>query len=121
MNSMKKVFFVFFILFSSLLYAEEVPAFDFSPVTDENISLVLYDTETHKNVLSINADKPFLYASNLKLLTSAAALKHLGGGFKFLTKFSFDAESGTLHVIALAFGFGSQNARRQRDKKSRSR
>ncbi|MBP5202588.1 D-alanyl-D-alanine carboxypeptidase/D-alanyl-D-alanine-endopeptidase [bacterium] len=99
MNNMKKLFFVFIALFYSLTYAE-TPVFDFSPVTEENISLVLYDTETHKNVLSINAEKPFLYASNLKLLTSAAALKHLGGGFKFLTLFSFDKESGTLYIKA---------------------
>ena len=99
MNKMKKIFFVFSVLFCSFAYAE-TPTFDFSPVTEENISLVLYDTEAHKNVLSINADKPFLYASNLKLLTSAAVLKHLGGGFKFLTKFSFDTESGTLHIKA---------------------
>jgi D-alanyl-D-alanine carboxypeptidase, serine-type, PBP4 family len=99
MNKMKKLFFVFALLFYSIAYAE-APVFDFSPVKEENISLVLYDTETHKDVLSINADKPFLYASNLKLLTSAVALKHLGGGFKFLTLFSFDAESGTLYIKA---------------------
>jgi D-alanyl-D-alanine carboxypeptidase/D-alanyl-D-alanine-endopeptidase (penicillin-binding protein 4) len=96
---MKKVFFIFSLFFYSLLCAE-TPAFDFSPVTDENISLVLYDTAAQKTVLSINAEKPFLYASNLKLLTSAVALKHLGGGFKFLTKFSFDPDSGTLHIKA---------------------
>ncbi len=99
MNNMKKVFFIFSLFFYSLLCAE-TPAFDFSPVTDENISLVLYDTAAQKTVLSINAEKPFLYASNLKLLTSAVALKHLGGGFKFLTKFSFDPDSGTLHIKA---------------------
>ncbi len=101
MNKMKKFFFVFaaLFLFYSLIYAE-TPAFDFSPVTEENISLVLYDIGSHKNVISINADKPFLYASNLKLLTSAAVLKHLGGGFKFLTRFSFDPESGTLYIKA---------------------
>ncbi len=96
---MKKLLFVFLAFFYSVTYAE-APVFDFSPVTEENISLVLYDTETHKNVLSINADKPFSYASNLKLLTSAAALKHLGGGFKFLTKFSFDSTTGTLYIKA---------------------
>ncbi len=99
MNNMKKVFFIFSLFFYSLL-CDETPAFDFSPVTDENISLVLYDTAAQKTVLSINAEKPFLYASNLKLLTSAVALKHLGGGFKFLTKFSFDPDSGTLHIKA---------------------
>ena len=96
---MKKLFFVFLLLFCFQIYPE-TPSFDFSPVTEENISLVLYDTETHKNVLSINADKPFQYASNLKLLTAAAALKYLGGGFKFITQFSFDAESGTLYIKA---------------------
>ena len=99
MNNMKKVFFIFSLLFYSLLCAE-TPVFDFSPVSEENISLVLYDTAAQKTVLTINAEKPFLYASNLKLLTSAAALKHLGGGFKFLTKFSFDPDSGTLHIKA---------------------
>jgi len=99
MNNMKKLLFVFTTLFSCFLYAEN-PAFDFSPVTEENISLVLYDTETQKTVLSINAEKPFSYASNLKLLTSAVVLKHLGGGFKFLTLFSFDKESGTLYIKA---------------------
>ena len=97
---MKKLLFVFLAFFYSIAYAETTPVFDFSPVTEENISLVLYDTETQKDVLSINADKPFLYASNLKLLTSAVALKHLGGGFKFLTMFSFDKESGTLYIKA---------------------
>ena len=97
---MKKFIFVFLALFYSLAYAEETPAFDFSPVSEDNVSLVLYDIETQKNVLSINADKPFLYASNLKLLTSAVALKQLGGGFKFLTLFSFDKESGTLYIKA---------------------
>jgi len=96
---MKKLLFVFITIFYFFAYAE-TPGFDFSPVSEENISLVLYDTETQKNVLTINADKPFLYASNLKLLTSAVALKHLGGGFKFLTLFSFDKESGTLYIKA---------------------
>lgn len=99
MNKIKKLFFVLAVLFYSFVRAE-APAFDFSPVTEENISLLLYDIDAHKNVLAINADKPFLYASNLKLLTSAVALKHLGGGFKFLTKFSFDSESGTLYIKA---------------------
>ncbi len=99
MNNIKRLFFVFSLLFYSITYAE-TPAFDFSPVTEENISLILLDTETQKTVLSINADKPFSYASNLKLLTSAVVLKHLGGGFKFLTLFSFDKESGTLYIKA---------------------
>ena len=96
---MKRLFFVFLTFFYCFIYAE-APAFDFSPVSEENISLVLYDIEARKNVLAVNAEKPFLYASNLKLLTSAAALKHLGGGFRFLTLFSFDAESGTLYIKA---------------------
>jgi len=97
----KTVFLLFIALISVFrVLSGETPSFDFSPVSEQNISLVLYDTETKKNVLSINADKPFLYASNLKLLTSAAALKHLGGGFKFLTKFSFDTENGTLYIKA---------------------
>ena len=96
---MKKISVFFILFFSIFLYAEN-PVFDFSPVSESSISLVLYDTAAKKNVISINAEKPFSYASNLKLLTSAAALKHLGGGFKFLTRFSFDPVDGTLYIKA---------------------
>ena len=96
---MNKLFVALILFSSAFLYAGN-PAFDFSPVSESDISLVLYDTETRKNVISINAETPFSYASNLKLLTSAVALRHLGGGFKFLTRFSFDQNDGTLYIKA---------------------
>ena len=53
------------ILLSSLfLSAVEL---DFLPVNKDDVSILLYDIEKGEEVLDINADKPFYYASNLKL------------------------------------------------------
>ena len=73
---------------------------DFSPVTQDDVALVVYDITEGKNVVSLNGDKPFSFASNLKLLTTAAALENLGGGFRFFTFFSFDPADGTLYIKA---------------------
>lgn len=73
---------------------------DFAPVKSEDVSILVYDPENGENVYSLNAEKPFSYASNLKLLTSAAALHYLGGGFRFMTLFSFDVSTGTLYIKA---------------------
>lgn len=44
-------------------------------------------------VVSINADKPLVPASILKILTSLAALETLGGDFRFNTEFYLDSEN----------------------------
>jgi len=74
--------------------------FDFSPAKPDKYALIVYDIEAGKEVVSINAETPLYYASNLKMLTTAAALHYLGGGFRFLTMFSFDPNEGTLYVKA---------------------
>lgn len=74
--------------------------FDLKPVTEKDVALLVYDLETGEEVVSINPDKELHYASNLKLLTAATALHNLGGGFRFLTLFSFDPENGTLYIKA---------------------
>jgi serine-type D-Ala-D-Ala carboxypeptidase/endopeptidase (penicillin-binding protein 4) len=90
---------LFSIIFLSSLFLSAVDM-DFKPVTADDVSILLYDIEKGEEILAVNADKPFYYASNLKLLTSAAALHYLGGGFRFMTLFAFDPAEGTLYIKA---------------------
>lgn len=73
---------------------------DITPVPEENLAVVLYDIKTDKEVVAINPDKLMSFASNLKLLTTAAVLDNLGGGFRFMTIFSFDPADGILYIKA---------------------
>lgn len=73
---------------------------DITPVPEENLSVVVYDIEAKKEVIAINPDKPMSFASNLKLLTTASVLDNLGGGFRFMTIFSFDPADGILYIKA---------------------
>ena len=50
------------------------------------------DLETGRTVYARNADKRFLPASNLKLITTAAALDGLGPGFRYTTGLYLDGE-----------------------------
>ncbi|HRZ79723.1 MAG TPA: D-alanyl-D-alanine carboxypeptidase, partial [bacterium] len=75
-------------------------AIDITPVPEENLSVVVYDIEAKKEVVAINPDKPMSFASNLKLLTTASVLENLGGGFRFMTIFSFDPADGILYIKA---------------------
>lgn len=90
---------VFPVLFFIFLNVSAVE-FDFKPVAESDIALLVYDMETGKDVVSINAEKDFHFASNLKLLTTATALHNLGGGFRFMTLFSFDPADRTLYIKA---------------------
>ena len=94
---MNRYIFAVIFLCSRLLFSVE---FDFSPVKSDDVSILVYDVEKSEEILAVNADKPVSYASNLKLLTSAAALHYLGGGFRFMTLFSFDPADGTLYIKA---------------------
>ena len=91
--------FVISIILLSSLFLSAVEL-DFLPVNKDDVSILLYDIEKGEEVLDVNADKPFYYASNLKLLTSVAALHYLGGGFRFMTLFAFDPAEGTLYIKA---------------------
>jgi len=88
---------LFLLFLTSSLFSIE---FDLSPVTESDVGLLVYDIETGKEVVSINPKKELHFASNLKLLTTATALHNLGGGFRFLTLFSFDTKTGTLYIKA---------------------
>ncbi|MCK5808952.1 D-alanyl-D-alanine carboxypeptidase/D-alanyl-D-alanine-endopeptidase [bacterium] len=72
----------------------------FKPVTKNDVGVAVYDVSEKKLILSHNYDKKFSYASNLKLLTTAATLHYLGGGFRFVTLFHFDKTTGTLSIKA---------------------
>lgn len=49
------------------------------------VSVLVVDAATGEELVSINPDEPMMPASNMKLVTTAAALKVLGGDFVFKT------------------------------------
>ncbi len=86
---------IFTLLFCISIYAVEI---DYSPLKKDDVGFILYDCSDGKEIFSVNKDKNFSYASNLKLVTTAAALEYLGGGFRFITLFLYEKESGTLYI-----------------------
>ncbi len=93
--------FSFILFFTSFLFSEtDFSTIDFSPVKKENIGLVFKSLETGKIVFKLNENKHFSYASNLKLVTTATSLEYLGGGFRFLTIFSYNKSTKTLFIKA---------------------
>ena len=60
--------------------------------------LIVVDPITHDTLLSHNAGKLFVPASNQKILTSATAIALLGPEFRFVTRF---ATNGTVHDATL--------------------
>lgn len=74
---------------------------DLSPIKKDDVGLSVYSIDDKKEVVSINADKKFAFASNVKLFTAAAALKNLGGSFVFTTDFSFDPAEGILYIKSM--------------------
>lgn len=57
-------------------------------LTDTTVAVLLVDLRTGEALVEINADLPMVPASNMKLLTTAAALTRLGPDFKFATRLS---------------------------------
>ena len=51
-----------------------------------SFAVKIINAKTGKTLYARNADKPTLPASNMKIITSAAALTYLGADFKFTTK-----------------------------------
>ncbi len=86
---MSRTFLLFLNIFALCSLAEASPSINFSPLEREEVGIVVHSVSTGKNVITINSEKTFSYASNVKLLTSAAALHHLGRNFHFSTKFLF--------------------------------
>lgn len=62
---------------------------DIAPLIKINDSVVVTDPGG-KILISINADKPLIPASILKILTSLAAFHYLGNDFRFITEFYID-------------------------------
>ncbi len=58
-------------------------------------SICVVDADTGETLAEINADEPMIPASNMKLLTTAAALDVLGQGFVFRTELSVTEPGGS--------------------------
>jgi len=70
------------------------------------------DPSTHEVLLSVNPEKPFLPASVLKVVTTAAALEKLGPDFRFRTGAYTNGtltEDGTLDGDLYLYGRGDPN------------
>lgn len=57
-----------------------------------NFSISVRDTKTQKIIYERNGNKGIKPASNMKLITAAAALDKLGGNYQFLTELYVDGE-----------------------------
>lgn len=61
-----------------------------------DIAVSVRDAESERLLVEINADKPLIVASNMKLLTTGAALHVLGADFQFRTKMLWDGDRLTI-------------------------
>lgn len=61
------------------------------------VAVSIRDAETNVPLVSINADTPMIPASNMKLLTTGAALHILGPDFTFNTKLTRDGDRLIVH------------------------
>ncbi|MCK5807392.1 D-alanyl-D-alanine carboxypeptidase/D-alanyl-D-alanine-endopeptidase [bacterium] len=86
-------------LFLSLsLLAESCP---FTSFNKNGGALIVQDATSNKVVISCGEpQKAYKYASTVKLLTTATALKLLGRDFKFTTKFLFSPQKKVLTIIS---------------------
>lgn len=63
-----------------------------TPLRGAALGLSIRDADTRATISQINADQPLIPASNLKLLTTGAALHVLGSDFKFDTRLLHDGD-----------------------------
>ncbi len=61
---------------------------------DARTGVMVLDPQTGATLAAFNADEQFIPASNMKLLTSGAALAFLGNDFTFRTELLFDPDAG---------------------------
>ncbi|HOW50509.1 MAG TPA: D-alanyl-D-alanine carboxypeptidase/D-alanyl-D-alanine-endopeptidase [bacterium] len=87
-----------FLLLNAADTAKAPFAVDFGIVAPEDAGVVLYDIAAKKEVFAHNRDKEFPYASNVKLITTGAALKHLGRNYTFKTRFFYKPDTQTLYM-----------------------
>ncbi|WP_373046446.1 D-alanyl-D-alanine carboxypeptidase/D-alanyl-D-alanine-endopeptidase [Vulgatibacter sp.] len=65
---------------------------DSTPLGRARTGVLIYDLETKRPVYEHNADELLNPASNMKILTTVAALSRLGPGFRYATEFYVDQE-----------------------------
>ena len=77
-------------------------------VPEESAGLYIYDLDANREILAVNAERPFNPASAMKLLTTFAALEILGPAYKWKTQAWLDGtlEDGRLHGNLVLKGFG---------------
>ncbi|MGM9735812.1 MAG: D-alanyl-D-alanine carboxypeptidase/D-alanyl-D-alanine-endopeptidase [Candidatus Cryptobacteroides sp.] len=87
---------------------KEAEALASDPVFSRGAVGICVRTSSGKEIVSVNADKMLLPASNMKLITTGAALHKLGSGFRFKTRIGYDGEirSGVLHGNLYIIGGG---------------
>ncbi|HNT28206.1 MAG TPA: D-alanyl-D-alanine carboxypeptidase/D-alanyl-D-alanine-endopeptidase [bacterium] len=99
---MRTLVFLPAIILPLLLGAADTTQQPFAPdlgiIAPEDAGIVLYDITAKKEAFSLNRDKEFPYASNVKLITTGAALKHLGRNYTFKTRFYYKPETATLYM-----------------------
>ena len=60
---------------------------------------IVIDAGTQRVLAEVNADQSYIPASNMKVVTSGAALRVLGPDFEFVTRLNFDAAGNRAVVI----------------------
>ncbi len=71
-----------------------------SGLGDTRVSIHVYDITAGRELASIDADEALIPASNMKLLTTAAAVDVLGDDFRFHTRLMLDwGEEGTELIV----------------------
>ena len=94
------ILFFTFVIFCGNIFAADgfFSNINLRPLKKADIGFALYDIKAGKNVMALNNDKKFYFASNLKLLTTAASLEKLGGGFRFFTLYLYNPKNRTLYI-----------------------
>ncbi len=92
---MKRLIFPLLFILTCNLFAAR---FDYKPAKKSNVAYIVYCLDDDETVLEHNPEKSFRFASNLKLLTSLAALHYLGTGYRYTTLFGFDPAKHVLYI-----------------------
>ncbi|GJL77181.1 MAG: D-alanyl-D-alanine carboxypeptidase DacC [Nitrospinaceae bacterium] len=74
----------------------------------KNYGVEIFSLDRHEILFQVRKDKKFIPASNLKLITTAAALKHLGPDYRFSTRLFTTGrlEGDTLYGDLYIKGYG---------------
>jgi D-alanyl-D-alanine carboxypeptidase/D-alanyl-D-alanine-endopeptidase (penicillin-binding protein 4) len=78
-------------------------------IENASLGIKVLNLKTNKTLFKLNSDKSLVPASNMKLLTTAAALEVLGKDYRFKTTLAYDGEinsDGTLNGNIYVVGGG---------------